>query len=198
MARWESGAPERLARAALELFATRGFEQTTAADIAAAVGLTERTFFRHFADKREVLFAGRDSFEGMFLDVVAAAPPDEGPMTVLAAAVRHASTMFDAGRRAHSRTRQAVIEANPSLQERERHKLAGLADALAAAVRARGIADPAATLAAEAGVTVFRTAFATWVRAGETRSFEDIADELFGELRAVVGGGRPAERSIRR
>ena len=56
MVRWEPGSAERLQKAALELFATRGFEQTTATEIAQSVGLTERTFFRHFSDKREVLF----------------------------------------------------------------------------------------------------------------------------------------------
>ncbi|MGI3780205.1 MAG: TetR family transcriptional regulator, partial [Janthinobacterium lividum] len=74
MVRWEPGAQERLQAAALDLYAQRGFEQTTAADIAQAAGLTERTFFRYFADKREVLFAGQDIFQQVFVDGVAAAP----------------------------------------------------------------------------------------------------------------------------
>jgi hypothetical protein len=58
MTRWEPNARGRLEQAALALYGERGFENTTVAEIAARAGLTERTFFRHFADKREVLFAG--------------------------------------------------------------------------------------------------------------------------------------------
>ena len=79
MTRWEPGAPERLAQAALELYAERGFEQTTVAEIAKRAGLTERTFFRHFTDKREVLFAGQDDFQRLFVTEVEAAPADATP-----------------------------------------------------------------------------------------------------------------------
>ena len=84
MARWDPGAPERLQEAALELFATRGFEQTTAAEIAQSVGLTERTFFRHFSDKREVLFSGQHQLAQAFLAGVDAAPPGTSPIEVVA------------------------------------------------------------------------------------------------------------------
>ncbi|MFC7108595.1 TetR/AcrR family transcriptional regulator [Nonomuraea rubra] len=79
MTRWEPGAAERLQEAALELFATRGFEQTTATEIAQSVGLTERTFFRHFSDKREVLFHGQHLLTQAFLAGVENAPPDASP-----------------------------------------------------------------------------------------------------------------------
>ena len=84
MVRWEPGARERLQAAALELFATRGYEQTTAAEIAQSVGLTERTFFRHFSDKREVLFYGGEQFLQGFVDGVDAAPPGASPFEVIA------------------------------------------------------------------------------------------------------------------
>ena len=58
MGRWEPDARGRLERAAMELYIERGFEQTTVTEIARRAGLTQRTFFRHYADKREVLFAG--------------------------------------------------------------------------------------------------------------------------------------------
>ena len=74
MARWQPGARERLQAVTLELFAEQGFEGTTVAEIASRAGLTERTFFRYFTDKREVLFTGQDTFEGMFVDQIAAAP----------------------------------------------------------------------------------------------------------------------------
>ena len=144
MARWEPGARERLQAAALELFATRGFEQTTAAEIAQSVGLTERTFFRHFSDKREVLFYGQEQFLQAFLDGVQAAPPGAAPLEVIAAALHAAGSFFPDERRSYSRMRQAVIDQNPALQEREGHKLAGLAATVASALRARGVGEPAA------------------------------------------------------
>src|SRR6516225_3435787 len=99
MVRWEPGARERLQAAALELFATRGFEQTTAAEIAQSVGLTERTFFRHFSDKREVLFLGGDQFFQVFLDGVDAAPAEASPLAVIASALQSAMSFFPDERR---------------------------------------------------------------------------------------------------
>ncbi len=182
MVRWQPGAPERLQKAALELFATRGFEQTTAAEIAEAVGLTERTFFRHFSDKREVLFQGQQVLVQAFLDGVAAAPPESSPLEVVASGLRSASSLFVDERRAHSRARQSVIDRNPGLQERERHKMTTLATTVADALRARGVGELAATLAAESGVTVFGIAFTRWLRDGEERSLTAIANGVFGEL----------------
>jgi AcrR family transcriptional regulator len=187
MVRWEPGARERLQAAALELFATRGFEQTTAAEIAQSVGLTERTFFRHFSDKREVLFYGQDQFLQAFLDGVDAAPPDASPLEVIASSLHAAATFFPDDRRPYARARQAVIDQNPALQEREQHKFAGLATTVAQALRARGIGEPAATLAAQAGATVFGIAFAQWIREGESRPLSDIASDVLHELRSLTG-----------
>ena len=194
MARWEPGAAERLQKAALELFATRGFEQTTATDIAQSVGLTARTFFRHFSDKREVLFHGQHLFVQAFLAGVDTAPPGASPIAIVVCVLRSAASLFPDERRSHSRTRQSVIDQNPALQERELHKLAGLATTLAEALRARGVEEPAATLAAQSGVTVFGVAFAQWIRAGEQRSLADIAEAVLSELLTLTGdydGFRP-------
>jgi AcrR family transcriptional regulator len=187
MGRWEPGARERLQAAALELFATRGFEQVTAAEIAQSVGLTERTFFRHFSDKREVLFYGQQEFLQAFIDGVEAAPPDASPLEVIASALQAATSFFPDERRPYSRMRQSVIDQNPPLQERELHKLAGLATTVAAALRARGISEPAATLAAESGATVFGIAFAQWIRDGETRSLAEVASGVLRELLTLTG-----------
>jgi AcrR family transcriptional regulator len=182
MVRWEPGARERLQAAALELFATRGFEQTTAAEIAQSVGLTERTFFRHFTDKREVLFYGQDEFLQSFLDGIKAAPPDASPLETVASALQAAASFFPDDRRPYARMRQSVINQNPALQEREQHKLAGLATTVAETLRARGIGEPAATLAAQSGATVFGIAFGQWIREGETRSLAGIASDVLHEL----------------
>jgi len=192
MVRWEPGARERLRTAALDLFVSRGFEKTTTADIAAAVGLTERTFFRHFADKREVLFSGQELLEQAFLEGVAAAPPDAAPLEMVASALSAVAPFFSDERRAYSRRRQTIISENPALQERELLKLAGLAVVAAAALQARGVPRSRATLAAESGVTVFGVAFGEWIADGEERSFLDIEHEVLGELVAMAAGPPPA------
>src|SRR5215217_8219895 len=87
MARWEPNAEGRLREAAMELFAERGYEQTTVADIAERAGLTSRTFFRYFADKREVLFSSKEAFEQPLVDALEAAPAGAPPMAAVAAAL---------------------------------------------------------------------------------------------------------------
>ncbi|PWI44773.1 TetR/AcrR family transcriptional regulator [Streptomyces sp. ICBB 8177] len=192
MVRWEPGTPERLQRAALELFATRGYEQTTATEIARSVGLTERTFFRHFTDKREVLFHGQHLLEEAFVTGMRSAPADASPLDVVMCALRSASEFFTDERRPHSRTRQSVIDRNPALQERELHKLDSLAATVAESLRARGVGEPSATLAAKTGMTVFGTAFTLWIREGEDRSLADVADEVLRQLLELVDRVSPA------
>src|ERR1700712_698664 len=109
MVRWEPGARERLQKAALDLYAERGFDQTTAADIAESVGLTERTFFRYFADKREVIFGGQNLFQQSFVDGVAAAPEGGSALATVAFALQSAATFFPDERRPYSRLRQSII-----------------------------------------------------------------------------------------
>jgi AcrR family transcriptional regulator len=186
MVRWEPGAVERLHSAALELYATKGFEETTVAEIAQAAGLTERTFFRYFTDKREVLFGGSERFQQSFLDGIDAAPAGGTPLEIVIAGVTSAARFFSDDRRASSRQRTTVIAANPQLQERELHKMSSLATAIAAALRGRGILEPAATLAAESGVTVFRMSFAQWIADGADRSLIDIERDLFAELTTMA------------
>lgn len=183
--RWQPGARERLRGAALERFAEQGFDGTTVAEIAVAAGVTERTFFRYFADKREVLFTGQDEFERSFIEGLDDA--DEGPpMAIVAAALERAAALFPDERRPWSRARQAVIDAEPSLQERELLKLSALAVAMTRALRRRGIDDTAAALTAEAGVAVFRVAFAGWIAEGEERSLAEIQRAVLAELRSLV------------
>ncbi|MEV7086092.1 TetR family transcriptional regulator [Streptomyces sp. NPDC093085] len=190
MVRWEPGARERLRSAAMELFVSRGYERTTAADIAQAVGLTERTFFRHFADKREVLFGGQELLERSLLDGVAAAPPDASPLAMVESALVTAADFFPADQREHSRQRQTVIAANPALQERELLKLARLARSVAAALRARGVPGTTAGLAGETTLTVFGAAFQQWIAEGEERTFLALAREVLDDLTAMAHGTR--------
>lgn len=194
MVRWEPGARERLQAAALELYATKGFEETTVVEIAQSVDLTERTFFRYFADKREVIFAGQDIFQQGFIDGVASAPKDATPLEIVASAVTAGSGFFTDDRRAYSRQRSAVIASTPELRERELLKMASLAAAIAAALRDRGVPEPAATLAAESGTTVFRMAFERWLARGSKRTLIELEDEMFAELAALTGSAAGSDK----
>src|SRR5689334_18724585 len=130
----------------MELYADRGFDATTVAEIAKRAGLTERTFFRHFADKREVLFAGSETLQALFVSTAAAAPQSAAPIDAIAAALDAVASVFQ-DRHAHSRRRQTVIVANAELRERELIKLASLSAALADTLRQRGVPEPAASVA---------------------------------------------------
>ena len=191
MVRWVPGTRERLQDAALELFAARGYEQTTATDIAQAVGLTERTFFRHFADKREVLFHGQQALTDAFLAGLHDAPRDASPIALAVTALRSSAAFFDDARRSHSRLRQSVIDDNPALREREALKLVGLGQALGDALRDRGVDDMGADVAAQIAVMAFGIAFAHWIAEGEQRSFETIAMDVVREVGAVTGHLQP-------
>ena len=187
MSRWQPEARGRLERAAMELFGERGFEQTTVAEIAARAGLTERTFFRHYSDKREVLFGGSAGFSGLLMQSIADAPAGATPIDTIAAALATAGELF-VDRLDHARRRQRIIDAHADLQERELIKLASLAASLAEALRQRGVGDPAARLAAEAGVAVFKVAFDRWIELSNTASLSDIIRESLDELKAVTAG----------
>jgi len=187
MGRWEPDARGRLEQAALALYGERGFEQTTVAEIAARAGLTERTFFRHFADKREVLFAGAGTLQDLLVSTLASTPDSAAPIDAVAAALEAAGALLQE-RRDYARQRQAVIAANVDLQERELIKLASLASALAGTLRQRGVRDPAASLAAEAGIAVFRIAFELWVSEASQADLPQLIRESFDELKAVTAG----------
>lgn len=187
MGRWEPNARGRLEEAALELYIERGFEQTTVAEIAKRAGLTERTFFRHFADKREVLFWGAGSLRELLVGAVADAPESAAPIDAVGAALEDAGSLLEE-RREGARRRQTVIAANPELQERELIKLASLASAMADALRRRGVNDPAAALTAEAGIAVFKIAFERWVTDAGNRDLPQFIRESLDELKAVTAG----------
>jgi AcrR family transcriptional regulator len=171
VARWEPNARDRLTRAAMELFVERGYARTTVEDIAERAGLTERTFFRHFADKREVLFSGSSQLEDVIVEAVAGAPAATAPFEVVMSALEATERFFAEERRAWSRERQALIVANVELRERELIKLATLAAAIAECLRRRGVAEPAASLTAEAGIAIFKIGFERWVAETARRSF---------------------------
>jgi AcrR family transcriptional regulator len=186
MSRWGPDARGRLAQAALELYGERGFDQTTAAEIANRAGLTERTFFRHFADKREVLFAGSAELQKLLVAAVTSAPTLAAPIDAVTAALMAAGDLFNDERRSYARERRAVIAANGELRERELIKMASLASAIAEALRQRGVSDPAASLSAEAGIAVFRVTFERWVDKASDQDWRALVRESLDELRVLV------------
>src|SRR6266702_8286369 len=190
MGRWEPDARGRLERAALELYGERGFEQTTVAEIAARAGLTERTFFRHFADKREVLFYGTELLRDRLTRAVAEAPASAAAMDAVSAAFEAAGAVLQENPE-RVRLRDAIVSANAELRERELIKLAAFAAAVAGALRDRGIPEPAASLAAETGVAVFKVAFARWASEPGQPDLPGIFGELMEELRGVLADRAP-------
>jgi AcrR family transcriptional regulator len=187
MSRWEPDARGRLEQAALALYGERGFEQATVAEIAARAGLTERTFFRHFTDKREVLFAGAGQLQAFLVSTLASAPDSAAPIDAVAAALEAAGALLQE-RREYAGQRQAIIAANVELQERELIKLASLASAMTDTLRQRGVTDPAASLAAEAGIAVFKIAFERWTSEPGQADLPQLIRESLDELKAVTAG----------
>jgi AcrR family transcriptional regulator len=205
VARWEPNARERLEKAALDLYGERGFAETAVADIAARAGLTERTFFRHFTDKREVLFGGSAALKTGLADVIGKAPPAAAPLDAVAAALEATSEFFNQ-RREYARSRHAVIAANAELQERELIKLTSLSTGMAEALRRRGVTEPSASLAAEAGTAIFKLAFERWVHDPKQKDFAHHVRECLSTLKAVaaasgaetVAPSRPVRSRTRR
>jgi len=185
MGRWEPDARGRLAKAAMALYAEQGFDQTTVAEIAARAGLTERTFFRHFADKREVLFYGTEMLRDLLVRAVADVPATATAMDAVSVAFEAAGAVLQENPE-RVRLRDAIVSANAELRERELIKLAALAAAVAGALRDRGVPEPGASLAAETGVAVFKVAFARWVSAPGQPDLSAIFRESMAELRGVL------------
>jgi len=196
MARWEPNARGRLEQAALELFKQRGYSRTTVEEIAARAGLTERTFFRYFPDKREVLFWGSGTLQKVIVDAIAAAPKPASALDAVAAALEAVAAIMPRPRE-YARTRQALIAAHAELQERELIKLRSLASAASEALRGRGIPEPAASLAAEAGIAVLKVAYERWIDDSGPRELSHHVRQALGELKAMAADAHIATATSR-
>jgi AcrR family transcriptional regulator len=162
MARWEPGAPQRLVVAAVDLFTEQGYDATTVAQIVERAGVTKSTFFRHFADKREVLVAGQEALSTLLAEGITAAPPDAAPLEAVAAGLERASSIMGPANRELGPRLKAAVAASTELQERDALKSVGMAAAMTDALVARGVADAVAHLAGELGVLAFKRGYATW------------------------------------
>lgn len=188
MARWEPNAVGRLQEAALELYRDPGYDKVTVAQLAARAGLTRRTFFRYFTDKREVLFFGAEKVEALVRDGIRAAPEGLSPLELVASSLAAIARISDENHdhAAYVRARHAAIQANAELRERDLAKHASLASVIAEALRGRGISEPAATLAAEAGLLGFRIGFDRWVTDAKRKKMQAHVSEAMACLGSVV------------
>ena len=185
MPRWEADAAGRLQRAALELFDERGFDRTTVAEIAKRAGLNERSFYRYFADKREVLFDGDGNLEAYLTQALEAAPAGLSPLDAMLAILADAARMFLP--KELLRTRERVIEANPQLRERELIKMAAIHAALVSTLQARGADETTARIAADMAISIWRVAAGRWLH-GDDSTFAAEVRDVTGQLRRIAAG----------
>lgn len=204
MARWEPDARGRLENAAMELFQQRGYLRTTVGEIAERAGLTERTFFRYFADKREVLFSGSKELEKSIIDHIESLPQAASPLAAVISALAAAGDGLQERRDIHFvRARYALVTGHAEIKERELIKLASLAAAVTKALHARGVAEPVASLAAEAGIAAFKIGFERWLSEKKPQSFAAHIRAAADVLKTVVSEvktprARPKKNSARR
>ncbi len=187
MSRWKPDAQNRLQQAALDIFHERGYEQSTVADIAQRAGLTERTFFRHYVDKREVLFLGPAPLDEFLAQAIASQPRTVPPLDAIVAALSAAGdALFPPERRDFITRRQAVIAVNAPLRERELSKLASLSATIAETLRVRGVEARAATVAGELGIVIFRIAFDRWVHDDQEQDLSHFVRGALADVRSLT------------
>lgn len=186
MSRWRPDARERLQQAALELFAEQGFAATTVPEITARAGLTTRTFFRHFADKREVLYADDAEVPAMVASMMAQAPAGTDPLALIVDGLRTvAETRFEP-RRAALLARRELVRTDAGLQERDLRKRAVMAEAIRSGFVERGLEPARAALLAETCVTLINVALAEWLDRDDGRPLHAIILDTLATLRATL------------
>ena len=186
MSRWQPNARDRLERAAIELFIDQGVAETTVPQITARAGLTTRTFFRHFADKREVLFARDAELPAVVAQIAADAPASLSPMMLIAHALETVAATRLEGQLAYLRTRRAVIQADEGLRERELRKLSALSDAISRGFRTRGLDELTSILAAQLAVTVFSVTISRWLDQDGAQPLSALVHDTLRALRSVT------------
>jgi AcrR family transcriptional regulator len=189
MARWEPGARERMVLAAVDLFTEQGYDATTVAQIAERAGVTKSTFFRHFADKRELLAAGQEALSRLLAEGIAEAPQTASPLEAVAAGLERASSAMGPMNRDLGPRLKAAIAANAELQERDALKSVGLAAAVTDALVARGVPDLIAHLAGEIGILAFKRGYSQWLEAdpGTAGGLAPYTATALEDLRAASG-----------
>ncbi len=194
--RWPPDARERLETAALDLFVENGYEDTTVAQIADRSGLNRATFFRYFADKREVLFGGEDVLAGLFAEAINIAPVGATLTECLQAALAAADAVMTPEQRAKAAKRVQVLTANTEVRERGLLKHARIANSITAALCQRGADELTARLGAQFAMLAFSVAVERWMNADNDEPFQTFADAALTALQAraaelVLPSGHP-------
>lgn len=187
MPRWDPHAKERLEVAALHLYASRGYDETTVGDIARSAGVTSRTYFRYFPDKREVLFGGADRLRERITDSLNGAGQEMAPLDATVQALKSCSDLFRLRDRASLRNRNSVIDGSAELQEREAHKLASLASVVTGLLIERGTTPDGARVVADLAMVVFVRASRLWMDDPRT-PFATLVDRATEDVRAALDG----------
>jgi AcrR family transcriptional regulator len=185
MGRWQPDTRGRLERAAIELYLEQGFGQTTVAQITERAGLTTRTFFRHFADKRDVLFVGQDELRERVAKTIAAAPAAWPAVKAAASGLNIAAAALQM-RREEAEDRRTLIRTTPELRERELIVYAMMAETVAEALTERGLGDRAARVTAAAILAAFQVAFEYWGDHPD-RELPQLVNETLDELKGIAG-----------
>jgi AcrR family transcriptional regulator len=187
MARWEPDTRGRLLHAAVELFTEHGYDSTTAAQIADRANVTRTTLFRHFADKREILFQGQDELVALAAEGVEGASPDSTPFEILRAGVLPLCAVHTEDRRQVRERLAAIIPASPELRERAAFKRSAITDALHVALTARLRDARQAGVLADAGIRAYYDGYAAWIDSAERAPLVDaVAAELAAVESAIV------------
>jgi AcrR family transcriptional regulator len=189
VARWEPGAGQRLQAAALALFQERGYHDVTVAEIAERAGLTRRTFFNHFADKREIFFAGAAVFRDAVVNYLAKVEQGVDPLDAAATALTNAG--IDIGDyREYAAALRAIVDSSAEMRERELAKMADITDVLTKGLQARDLDRRSAWLVASCAVAAYQDAWQLW---GEnpTGDFAALMSQAITQLRTAVAV-RPA------
>lgn len=186
MPRWDPGTQQRLTDAALDLFLEHGYEAVTVAQIAERAGITRRSFFRYFPDKREVLFAGSEALPAALSEAMKASARIDGSLASILEALSPVAEQLTR-HLDRSRSRRVVIDASPELQERERTKLASATAAIADQLEARGVEGRQAALSAQLATIALQDAFVRWIEAEGSAPFSRCLDEAADSLRRTAG-----------
>ena len=193
VARWEADAQGRLQQAAFELFAERGYDAVTTAEIAERAGLTKRSFFNHFADKREVLFGGSERLPAAVVEAIEVAPVSLGALPTAIHGLQAGADAFMESRRPAVAQRDAIVAAHPELRERELMKRAALAEAIAEALLRRDGDARSSTITARAAILVWQIAMERWTAAPpkDPTTLSRHIERALADLRAATGESLP-------
>jgi AcrR family transcriptional regulator len=185
MARWDPGTEGRLTQAALELYMEHGYDNVTVTQIAERAGITRRSYFRYFPDKREVLFAGSERLPAAIHEAVLEARRAGSPLSATLEALAHVGTTL-VEHLDRTAERRAVIASSPELQERERTKLAAVTGAIRDALQQRGVDDDSAKLVAQIATIALQNAFDRWTDARGEQDFAACLHAVAASLRDTL------------